>query len=327
MKKALITGITGQDGAYLAKLLIQKGYKVYGSLRDCSVSKTKGLEYLGIQDDVQLITVDLLNYQEVETLIKEIKPTEIYNLAAQSSVAASFKNPNETLQFNVQSVLNLLEAIRTVNKDIHMYQASSSEMFGKVDKLPINEKTQLNPLSPYAASKAAAHLLVENYRVHYGLFVVSGILFNHESYLRGENFFMKKIIRDSILVSEGKKEVLSVGNIEVRRDFGYGPKYVEAMWKMLQNDKPKDYIICSGESVLLKDIVLYVFNKFNIPESKLVVDPQFYRPNDIEDIYGDSSKTKEELGWDYDMSFYDVLDILIDEELKAYRECNDENIV
>lgn len=316
-KRAVITGITGQDGAYLARLLLEQGYRVYGLLRRESQGHLHGLEYLGIRDKVEFVFCDLMRYQEVVSLTERLAPTEIYNLAAQSSVGRSFAEPDETLSFNVQSVLNLLEAIRNVDPAIRFFQASSSEMFGKVEHLPITKSTPLNPQSPYAASKAAAHILVGNYRDIYQLFAVAGILFNHESYLRSPDFFVKKVIHDSILIKQGKKETLQVGNIEVRRDFGYAPKYVEAMWRMLQADRPGDYLICSGRSVLLKDIILHVFRKLSIPERKLVVAQEFYRPNEIEDMYGDNSITKAELQWDYEDSFYDVLDVLIQEELCA----------
>ncbi len=315
MKRALITGITGQDGAYISKLLLDNGYEVYGTLREQSLKKLSGLEYLEIKNRIRLISIDLTDHQKVQSLIKNISPDEIYNLAAQSSVARSFADPGDTMSFNIQSVINLLEAIRTIDPKIRFYQASSSEMFGKASSLPVTEDSRLNPLSPYAASKATAHMLVNDYRKTYDIFAVAGILFNHESYLRAPGFFVKKVIQDSILIHQGKKDVLSVGNIEVRRDFGYGPKYVEAMWKMLQTDKPEDYMICSGRSILLKDIILYVFHYFHIPPSKLIVDPRFYRPNDIDDIYGDNTKAKRQLHWEYEHSFYDVLDLLIKEEL------------
>lgn len=320
MKCALITGITGQDGAYLAKLLIEKGYKVYGTTRSESRSNLQGLEYLEIREQVQLVSLDLTHYQEVEALLKNIKFDEIYNLAAQSSVGRSFAEPDETMSFNVQSVLNLLEAVRTVRPSARFFQASSSEMYGRTESLPIIETMPLNPLSPYAASKAAAHMLVNSYSNMYHLYAVAGILFNHESHLRSRGFFVKKVIHDSLLIKYGKKETLQVGNIEVRRDFGYGPKYVEAMWRMLQAEKPDDYMICSGRSILLKDIILYTFRLLDIPESKLIVEPAFYRPTDIEDIYGDNTRTKEELGWEYEETFYDILECLIREEEEQMKE-------
>ncbi len=310
----IVTGISGQDGAYLAKLLYNKGYKVYGTVREGLESNLYGLEYLRIKDKLSIIPIDMMDYKKVFRLLENVKPIEIYNLAAQSSVAVSFADPKETLQYNVKTVLYLLEAISKLDPGIRFYQASSSEMYGNANKLPINEETPLNPISPYAKSKAEAHLLVKEYREKYNLFAATGILFNHESVLRKDNFFVKKVIRDSILIKKGKKEYLEVGNIDVKRDFGYGPCYVEAMWKILQANIPDDYIICSGNSICLRDIILYVFDLLDIEESKIIINPQYYRPNDIQDIYGDNSKARQRLDWQYEMSFFEVLDILVREE-------------
>ena len=211
-------------------------------------------------------------------------------------------------------MINLLEAIRLVNRDIRFYQASSSEMYGKVEDLPITEKTPMHPLSPYAISKAAAHWIAINYRESYGIFTCCGILFNHESFLRDKNFFIKKAIIDSIEISRGQRDVLKVGNIEICRDFGYAPEYVEAMWLMLQAKSPNDYIICSGKPIRLREILGHIFRRLGIDESKIVVDPSLYRPTEIQNIYGDNSKVKESLGWDYSTDFFDVLDLLIEEQ-------------
>lgn len=315
MKKAIITGITGQDGAYLAKLLLEKGYCVYGALQCGRKSNTYGLDYLGIREKVTFYDVDLCSYESVIKMISDVQPDEIYNLAAQSSVAQSFLNPRITMEFNVQSVLNILEAIRNVKPETRFYQASSSEMYGKNPVLPINEESILNPVSPYGTSKASAHWIVRNYRNAYKLYAASGILFNHESPLRTSNFFIKKIIQGSIAIHCGEKEYLEVGNVEVRRDFGYGPHYVEAMWKMLQLDAAEDFVICSGQSILLKDIVFYVFDLFQIPYGKMVVNPSLYRPDEIKDIYGDNGKAKKILKWECEGSFFDTLKILVSEEL------------
>ena len=310
----IVTGISGQDGAYLAKLLCDKGYKVYGTVREGMESKLFGLEYLKIKDKLSIIPIDMMDYKKVFRLLENVKPVEVYNLAAQSSVAVSFANPKETLRYNVKTVLYLLEAIMKLDPDIRFYQASSSEMYGNASKLPINEETPLNPISPYAKSKAEAHLLVKKYREKYNLFAATGILFNHESVLRKDNFFVKKVIRDSILIKKGEKEYLEVGNIDVKRDFGYSPYYVEAMWRILQANTPDDYIICSGNSIYLRDIILYVFDLLDLEESKIIINPQYYRPNDIQDIYGDNSKARQQLDWQYEMSFFEVLDILVREE-------------
>ena len=253
---------------------------------------------------------------QVIAVIKEIGPSEIYNLAAQSSVFLSFKQPIGTIGFNILSVLNLLEAVRLVKPDVKFYQASSSEIFGSADKLPINEKTPISPINPYSISKASAHWITKNYREAYGLFSCSGVLFNHESYLRSENFFVKKVIRETLKIKNRKTEFLEVGNIDIKRDFGWAPRYVEAMHLMLQQESPDDYIICSNKSISLRSIVEYVFDYLGISLDHLVINRDLYRPTEILDNYGDSTKARKHLGWNYDLPFYDVLKTLIDEEIK-----------
>lgn len=316
MKTAIITGITGQDGAYLTDLLINKGYTVIGLVRSYSNNDYSKLKYLNMHDNVIFEECDLLDISNIIKVLLKHNPNEVYNLAAQSSVGLSFEQPIGTIQFNLVSVLNLLESIKLINKNIRFYQASSSEMFGKVELLPITEDTAFHPVSPYAVSKASAHWTVVNYREAYGIFACCGILFNHESYLRSENFFTKKVIRESINISRGYQDYLKVGNIDIKRDFGYAPKYVEAMHLMLQQDFADDFIVCSGSSISLRDIIHYVFNVLNIPLERIVLDKQLYRPLDIYDIYGDNSKALNKLGWNYDLDFYKVLDILINEEMK-----------
>lgn len=318
MKTALITGITGQDGAYLAKFLVDKGYKVYGLFRSLTGSSTYRLLYLGIQQKVELMECDLQDLSQVIKIILETKPTEIYNLAAQSSVSLSFKQPIGTIQFNINSVVNILEAIRLINPEIRFYQASTSEMFGKIEELPITEKSKLHPLSPYAISKVAGHHITINYRESYDLYACCGILFNHESYLRGDNFIVKKALKAAFDISSGKKEFIEFGNLDVKRDFGFSPKYIEVMWLMLQQEKPDDFVISSGASVSLQEVVEYIFKKVGAPLSAIHVNQQFFRPTDIVDIYGSSEKAHRELGWDYTMNFFEVLDILIEEERANY---------
>lgn len=315
-RTAIITGITGQDGAYLSRLLLENGYRVIGLVRTDTEENLFGLNYLGILDQVTLRRCDLLDLNDIETALKDVRPDEIYNLAAQSSVGFSFEKPMETVPFNVLSVLNLLETIRKVNPSIRYYQASSSDMFGNIDSLPVTENTVIHPTSPYGISKAAGHWLAVNYRESYGIFACCGILFNHESYLRTDNFFVKKVIRTAIEIKNGAKNELRVGNIDVRRDFGYAPDYVKAMWLMLQQDEAKEYLICSGKSVSLREISEYVFDMFGISREKIVVDETFFRPNEILDIYGTNEKSRIELGWKYDIPFTKVLDMLIDEEEK-----------
>ncbi len=318
MKTALISGITGQDGAYLAKSLVDKGYKVYGLVRSFTGSSPHRLQYLGILGQVELIECDLQDLSQVIKIILETKPQEIYNLAAQSSVSLSFKQPIGTIQFNINSVVNILEAIRLINPAIRFYQASSSEMFGKIEELPITEESKLHPLSPYAISKVAAHHITINYRESYGLYACCGILFNHESYLRGDNFIVKKALAGAFDILAGKKEFIEFGNLDVKRDFGFSKKYVEAMWQMLQQDKPEDFVICSGKSVYLHEVVKYIFKKLGIPEDAIRSNSSFLRPTDIVDIYGTSEKARRLLGWDYKMDFFEVLDILIEEERSNY---------
>ncbi len=314
MKKAIITGISGQDGAYLARLLLDKGYEVVGIVRSCTTSLSN-LQYLHIESKVKIVQSDLGDLVAVINLIKEYQPNEVYNLSAQSSVSASFKDPIGTITYNTISVLNLLEAIKLVDNRVKFYQASSSDMFGNIDDLPITINTQMKPISPYAVSKASSHWSVVCYRESYNLFAVSGILFNHESKLRTNNFFIKKVISDSVDISLGIKDVLHVGNIDIKRDFGYAPKYVEAMWLMLQQNVPQDYLICSGKSIKLRDIVEYVFDKLNISKNRIVIDDMLYRPTEIDDIYGDNALAKDELQWSYDMNFFDVLKKLIEHEV------------
>lgn len=316
MKTAIITGISGQDGPYLAKLLLEKNYKVVGTVRSYRCANSKNFEYLGIEKDVMLEELDLLDMANVIRIIQKHKPDEIYNLAAQSSVGLSFEQPLGTFSFNTTSVNNLLESIRLFSPLTKLYQASSSEMYGRVKTMPIGLETPMHPISPYGVSKMASYFMITTYRESYNLFVCNGVLFNHESYLRSNNFFVKKVIRDSIAIRNGKLDKLIVGNLNVKRDFGYAPKYVEAMWKILQSNKADDFIICSGKSILLKDIVEYVFEKLGLDKNLIVENRDFFRPNEIEEIYGDNSKAKKDLNWEYDFSFFDVLDILIDEEIK-----------
>jgi GDPmannose 4,6-dehydratase len=317
-RTALITGITGQDGAYLSQLLLSKNYRVVGLIRSVGGSNTYRLKYLDILDEITLMECDLQDLSQVIKILNEVKPEEIYNLAAQSSVSLSFQQPIGTIQFNINSVVNILEAIRISNAAIRFYQASSSEMYGKIDRLPITEESRFHPLSPYAISKVAAHHITINYRESYGLFACCGILFNHESFLRGENFIVKKAISGAFSILSGKKKAIDFGNLNVKRDFGFSKKYVEAMWLMLQQQTPDDFLICSGKSVYLKEIVEYIFNKLNLPSSAIKINESYFRPTDIEDIYGSGDKARRLLNWNYDMNFFDVLDILIEEEKTQY---------
>lgn len=313
-KVGIITGITGQDGAYLSRLLLEKGYRIIGLTRSYQKDNLRKLAFLGILDRVEIVEADLEDLTQLIRIFQQFAPHEIYNLAAQSSVSLSFQQPIATMRFNMISTLNILEAIKLVDQNIRLYQASSSEMFGHVKDLPITENHTLHPLSPYAISKASAHWTTANYRESYDIWAGSGILFNHESFLRSPNFFVKKVIRSAIAIHKGEQEILEVGNIDIKRDFGYAPAYVEAMWLMLQQDQPDDYIICSGTSVSLRSIIEHVFQALNIPIDRLRINPDYYRPTDIQDIYGDNRKAKKALNWDYQRSFYHVLDELLEQE-------------
>jgi len=319
MKNAIITGITGQDGTYLANFLLNKGYSIIGLVRNNSRTNMRNLRYLDIDDKINFIKIDLLNISNIVRIVEKNEIDEIYNLAAQSSVGLSFSQPIETLEFNIVSTAKLLEAMRVTNPKIKFYQASSSEMFGNVKKenLPINESFSLHPLSPYGVSKAASHWITINYREAYDLFAVCGIFFNHESVLRNKNFVTKKIINTAVKISLGLADELRLGNMKIYRDWGYAPKYVEAMWLMLQQDDLDDYIISSGEVHSLEEFVVKAFEKLNLNVDKFVkIDESLYRPNDLEINYGDNSKAKNKLNWNYYMNFDQLICKLVDDEIE-----------
>ncbi len=330
MKTTMITGITGQDGAYLAKYLLNKGYNIIGLTRDNSRINIKNLRYLDIDDKINFIKIGLLNLPNIVRIIEKNEIDEIYNLAAQSSVGLSFNQPIETLEFNIVSTAKLLEAIRITNPKIKFYQASSSEMFGNVKKenLPINENFLLRPISPYGISKAASHWITVNYREAHNLFTACGISFNHESVLRNKNFVTKKIINTAVKISLNLADELRLGNIKVYRDWGYTPKYVEAMWLMLQQDDPDDYIISSGKVHSLEEFVIKVFEKLNLNVNKFIkIDESLYRPNDLVINYGDNSKAKNILNWNYDMSFEHLINKLVEDEIEYFEwEVNNKDI-
>jgi len=316
MKKALITGIHGQDGSYLAKFLLEKGYNIKGVLRENELKNLFRHNYLNIKDKIHYSTVNLLNEKEVELLIKDYQPDEIYNLAAISSVGISFEYPEKTINNNNKIIMNILKSLRKINKDLKLYQAASSEMYGNPPELPVTLNTPLKPISPYGISKSFGYRAVNKYRNLYNIFAVNGILFNHESFLRDEKYFVKKLIKQSLEIKDRKREKLFLGNLNVKRDFGYSPDYIKSMWKMLQNREPKNYIVCSGESISLENIVDYVLKKLNLKKNVVEIKKSLYRPAEIKNVYGDNTKAKTELGWKYNKSFYDILDILIEEERK-----------
>lgn len=313
-KTALITGISSQDGAYLSKLLLEGNYHVVGLVRSSGYNSLTKLKYLDVLNDIQIVNCDLLDGINLSRVLKETEPNEIYNLAAQSSVSHSFGNPFNTLHFNCNSVLNLLELLRVSHRGTKFLQAVSSDIYSGNKVLPITENSEIVPQSPYAISKAFDYWTVKSYRDSYSMFCSNAVLFNHESYLRGDDFFIKKVIKSALLIKNNKLDVLKLGNIDVKRDFGYAPDYVKAMWLMLQSENADDYCICSGVAILLRDIVEYVFDYLKISKDKIVIDKNLYRPVDIAESYGDNSKIKSKLKWEYEMSFFSVLDAMIIEE-------------
>lgn len=318
MKKALIIGVTGQDGAYLSKLLLSKNYQVYGVTRNTITPNLTNLQFLQIEDDVQLIELPNLDQSRIEQILQRFQIDEIYNLSAQSSVGYSFIDPIGTVNFNIISVLNWLEAIKKVNRNIRFYQASSSEMFGNVkpENLPLKESLIFHPASPYGVSKAAAHWLTVNYRESHGLFAACGILFNHESCLRGPNYVVKKIINAAIKLKMGlRKDPIMVGNIDIQRDWGYAPLYVDAMWRMLQQETAEDFLICSGEVISLRSFIEKILLQLDLVyDDTIKIDPNLFRPVDLEIIYGNNTKAKENLNWDYNMNSDQLIKQLIIDE-------------
>ena len=317
-KNAIITGITGQDGCYLSQLLLEKGYRVLGVIDPKRNSSLWGLKFVGALEQVTLLKSDLNDYTDVQRLILQHEPDEVYHLAAQSSVSQSFQMPLATMEINTRPVIHLLEAIRTLSPQTKLYHASSSEMFGTVERLPVDEQTLFHPVSPYAVSKVASHQTVTCYRESYDLFAVSGILFNHESVLRGQHFFTRKLITQAMEIARGERDSIVFGNLDVKRDFGYAPAYVEAMWRMLQHDSPYDFLICSGHSVRLRDIVERVFERLEISTEKIVVDPALFRPNEIQDMFGSNDRAKQELSWGYDLTPLQMIDRLVEDYRNAF---------
>ena len=318
MKKALITGITGQDGSYLAKYLLEKDYDVFGTFNDNKKPKLENLTLLEIHNHIKFVSCNLLDDEEIKTLIKKVRPDELYNLAALSSVAASFKQPILTSEISGLTVVKILEAIKDINPEIKFYQASSSEMFGNCMEIPQNEKTQLNPCSPYAVAKVFAHFSTINYRNSYGIFACTGILFNHESPLRGSNYVTKKIAQAVAKINAGLQDKLHLGNLDIKRDWGYAPEYVEAMWLMLQQENPDDYVIASGETHSLREFVKEAFLHVGLDWEKYVVqDETLYRPAEINVVLGDYTKAKTILGWQPGTKFKDLVKLLVDFEIKS----------
>ncbi len=312
MKKALICGISGQDGAYLAKLLLEKGYEVTGTSRDAQMSSFRNLERLEIREQVKLTSMSLTDFRSVLQVINKVQPDEIYNLAGQSSVGLSFDQPVETLDSIATGTLNILEAIRFTGVPIKLYNASSSECFGDTGDRSADEGTPFRPRSPYAVAKAAAFWEVANYREAYGLFACSGILYNHESPLRPERFVTQKIIAAACRIAQGSKETLTLGNMSIKRDWGWAPEYVQAMYLMLQQEKPDDYVIATGESNKLEDFVAEAFACVNLNwRDHVISDRSLYRPTDIAVGRGHPAKAREVLGWQAKYKMQDVVRMMI----------------
>lgn len=297
-RTALICGVSGQDGAYLARFLLQKGYRVIGTSRDAQMSSFHNLSLLGIRDQVEVASMAVSDFRSVLQVMARFEPAEVYNLAGQSSVGLSFEQPVETLESVSIGTLNLLEGIRFLNRNIRFYNAGSSESFGDTGAAPANEQTPFHPRSPYAVAKAAAHWEVANYREAYGLFACSGSLFNHESPLRPERFVTQKIIRAACRIASGSKERLSLGRLDIQRDWGWAPEYVEAMWAMLQQPQPEDFVIATGETHSLQDFVTSAFAAVGLDwRSHVDADPALMRPSDIDNSRADPSLAREILGW------------------------------
>ncbi len=333
-KKALITGIRGQDGAYLARFLLEKGYDVYGADRRSGDATYWRLKEFGIEDKIKILFMDLLEFTNVIDTIKSLQPDEVYNLAAQSFVKASFVQPFVTANVDALGVLSVLDAIKHFSPGSKFYQASTSEMFGKVQAVPQDENTPFYPRSPYAVSKLFAHWMTINYRECYDMFCCSGILFNHESPLRGPEFVTRKITIGVARIKKGLQDKIVLGNLDARRDWGYAKEYVEAMWLMLQQAEPDDYVIATGRAYSVKEFVEHAFNSVDIEivwegegaetkgidsRSKKVlveVSPEFYRPADVELLCGNPKKAFEKLGWKVRVPFDELVRIMVEADLK-----------
>lgn len=315
-KRALITGISGQDGTWLAKMLLEKGYEVYGTARDAQIASFCNLEYVGIKEQVTLLSMAPNDFRSVLQAFSKAEPDEVYNLAGQSSVGLSFEQPVETLESISHGTLNLLEVIRFLQRPIRFYNAGSSECFGDTGGKPADETTSFHPRSPYAVAKSAAHWAVANYREAYNLYACTGILFNHESPLRPPRFVTRKIISTACRIAAGSKERLHLGNISIARDWGWAPEYVDAMWRMLQQKEPADYVIATGESNTLEQLINETFQSLGLDwHDHVSSDPALLRPSDILVSRGNPIKAITELAWQARYTMRDTVRLMIDAEL------------
>ena len=321
MKKALITGITGQDGSYLAEFLLEKGYRVAGIVRRSSTERFERIDH--IKNKIELKQADLLDQLSIIDAIKETEPDEIYNLAAQSFVPTSWTQPILTGEFTALGVTRVLEAIRHINKKIKFYQASSSEMFGKVQQVPQTEKTPFYPRSPYGVAKVYGHWITVNYRESYNIFACSGILFNHESPRRGREFVTRKVTEGAAKIKLGLAKELRLGNLEAKRDWGYAKDYVRAMWLMLQQKEPSDYVIATGKEHSVKELVEIAFGHLGLKwKDYVVTDPALLRPAEVDHLVGDHSKAKKELGWEPQVSFQELIEMMVEADLDRLKQSN-----
>lgn len=320
MKTALITGITGQDGSYLAEFLLEKGYKVYGLQRRSSTMNLERVEHL-LQEGIELIGGDLIDQNSLVGALRRCSPDEVYNLAAQSFVPTSWDQPILTGEVTGLGVTRILEAIRQVNPGIRFYQASSSEMFGKVRESPQSEKTPFYPRSPYGVAKVYGHWITVNYRESYDMFAVSGILFNHESPRRGLEFVTRKVSYGVARIKAGLQKELRLGNLEAKRDWGFAGDFVKAMWLMLQQEEPRDYLIATGETHSVRELVEVAFSRVGLDyRDHVVVDPAFYRPAEVHILHGDPSRAKQELGWRTDVSFQGLVEMMVDADVDKVQQ-------
>ncbi len=323
--KALITGITGQDGFYLTKFLLEKNYEVHGTIRRSSSINTSRIDGLiskyQKEGQLNLHYSDLIDSSSISSLVSEIMPNEIYNLGAQSHVAVSFKNPMLSTQVGNIGTLSLLEAIKSVDKTIKFYQASSSEMYGGGVKEKLNENSAFDPKSPYAASKMFSHNITKVYRESYNLFASNGILFNHESPHRGETFVTRKITRAATRISLGLQSKLTLGNLDASRDWGYAGDYVEAMWLMLQHKNPDDWVIATGKTYTVREFLEKVFSKLGMKyEDYVISSEKYFRPNEVDYLLGDSTKAKKELGWQPKFNLDDLIDAMVESDLNLAKQ-------
>ena len=338
MKMALVTGISGQDGAYLSKLLLEKGYKVIGCDRRTASGSLWRLEELGILSDIEITDFELAEFTNIYRTIEKYKPDEVYNLASQSFVGASFEMPMYTSDVTGMSVIRILESIKSINPSIKFYQASSSEMFGKVKSNSQNEKTPFHPRSPYGVAKLFGHWATVNYRESYDMYAVSGILFNHESPLRGEEFVTRKITKGLCNIRLGIKDVLELGNLEAKRDWGFAGDYVEGMWSMLQQEKADDYVLATGENHSIREFIDITSNKlgFNLiwegtgvntvgidtktKKTIIKINPEFYRPAEVDMLCGDATKAHSILGWKQKTSFMELVEMMTEADLNRCKK-------